>query len=171
MRLLLTRGRMTNIKHFPGGRAPNLSFLFTFKRPWDYYSHIKISFFDHDITTHYSTYIKNLPVIFAPPPYLSFLFTFNRPWDYYSQEEEWRISNIFLGAEPLIYPFFLHSKDHEITTHISKYQTFSWGLSPRPLIHPFFFLSIDHEITIYYSLQHKYQTFLTPLPILPVYIQ
>ena len=80
-----------------------------------------------------------------------------------------------LPPDPIIYPSFLHSIDHE-TAHISKIflgalpltplsilpvyiqlimRLLLTTLPPGPLIYPSFLLSIDCEITTHYSANNK----------------
>ena len=57
-----------------------------------------------------------------------------------------------LPPDPIIYPSFLHSIDHEITTRYSAISKFSGGggFAQSPHIYPSFLHSLDTEITNHY---------------------
>ena len=133
-----------NNKNFPGGfapRPPYLSFLFTFNRPWDYYS------LQH-IYQKFSWGLCPQTPLSILPVYIQLIM---------------RLLLTTLPPGPLIYPSFLRSIDCEITTHYSaNNKNFPGALPPDPLIYPSCLQSIDHEITTCYF---------TPLSILPLYIQ
>ena len=58
-----------------------------------------------------------------------------------------------LPPDPIIYPSFLHSIDHEITTRYSANIKIFWrggGFAQSPHIYPSFLHSLDTEITNHY---------------------